>query len=727
MKRKYKLEFWQRFLIGVFIIGAFSFLFLLDKEAYHDEFVYEDRDYYLLEKGDYSIVVSYEGTQKENELIVYTDLEFDEHNERGKELAREKLNLREQILRLTLHLEQDTRGVKFRTTQDNEEKQYLTYIVIQSIQLQNRDGYLLGLLCLLSAFLLAVLGWYLPKEKYTVPLLLVGMGLAASMPLFSSLVMGGDDLGFHTGRIEAIYEGLCAGEFPVYLGSTEMGGFGTLSATMYPQLFLYPFALLRFGRISLMFCYKLLVVCMHIGSAFTSYYSAKHMCKSGKIAFWTSIFYTFSIYRLTNVYFRAALGESLAMVFLPLVIWGMYEVLWGNAGKWYLLTLGVGGVLQSHVLSVEMCAFFLVLELLVWLLSAKKQEPLKRIWAGIKATLLTVSLNAFFLLPFLFFWGENLQCFHMPSEPISDSSVYFSQMFSLFAPYEGKDLGLESTVQEMPHTVGLVMLLGIVLLCAVGGKKEAKDDIKVARRCMIYGVLALFMCSWLFPWDKLQRIEVLEGMITSLQFTWRFMGPASALLSFTTAVGVVHFAEKMDDDRKWIYGVAAVLVLCSTSFFFGMKGSIPMQHSDKVQFNNLGYTDAMYMYYDGESYKALNLNYNREDAYIYTQNGTEVEYSDYKRWGTQLRVTVEPTQQAGDYLVFPFYYYPGYEILVNGETAEVYQLDTRVACQLPLKKADIYVHYKGVPGVQIANGVTVLSVLGILLYPVFRRKKEKVR
>lgn len=31
------------------------------------------------------------------------------------------------------------------------------------------------------------------------------------------------------------------------------------------------------------------------------------------------------------------------MTFLPLVLWGIYEVLWGDCKKWYLLMLGMAG------------------------------------------------------------------------------------------------------------------------------------------------------------------------------------------------------------------------------------------------------------------------------------------------------------------------------------------------------------------------------------------------
>lgn len=736
MKIKYRLTFLHKFLcIVLLFVSVCSFL---NKEAYLKEFTYgvQGIGFPYLQAGEYVLDVCCESAPKSNEIIIYSDDLISDENVPGVELVREKIGKSAGAYRIALELEEDTYNVNLRTACDGEGKNYITGVALQSVQLQNKDNYLVAALCGVLAVLVLLLGWYVPVEKYAEPAVLIVLGLLASIPLFADFMVGGDDLGFHVARLEAVYKGLRAGEFPVYLGSTQMGGFGTLSATMYPQLFLYPFAFLRFAGVSLMLCYKLLLVCVNVCSAFTGYYSVKNICKSDKIAFWASVFFTFSLYRLTNIYFRAALGETLAMVFLPLVLWGMYEVMWGNYKKWYILAIGVSGVLHSHVSSVVMCLLFLITELVVWLVATVRTgrgEMWKRILSGVKAAGITVLLNAFFLVPFLFFSGEDLQCFDMPNK-LSDTVVYFSQMFSMFASAQGADMDPGSTVGEMPHTIGVVFLLGAILLC-MEALREQKEDIafQVGKRCLIYGVMAILLTSWLFPWDAVQKIEILRGAVTSLQFAWRFFAPASLFFSITAAVGLVHFAEKeiVTDstiqrfDRSWVYGLFAALLICSTSYFFTMKGNVPSQYSDKMEFNGYGYTDAMYMYSDGESFKALNLEYNRSDAYISTVYGTEVEYSNLEREGMQLQVDIDVPVDADDYLLFPFYYYPGYEILINGEKAEVLWMAYRVACKLPTDASRIKVSYKGMPTFTVGNIVSVLTVGCIIVYNIVILIKKK--
>ena len=49
-------------------------------------------------------------------------------------------------------------------------------------------------------------------------------------------------------------------------------------------------------------------------------------------------FYLFSGYFLHNSYYRAAVGETLAMIFLPLVFVGVRLITFGDYKKWWVLT-----------------------------------------------------------------------------------------------------------------------------------------------------------------------------------------------------------------------------------------------------------------------------------------------------------------------------------------------------------------------------------------------------
>lgn len=723
MKKKYSLQFAHKFVIGVLIVLAF--LFLMNPRAYVVETKNPEKiTFDFLQAGDYVLELDISQSPAGNEVVVYTEQLTDSRNHPGVEFVRQNVPEGAGLLRIPLHLEQGTYGLEVSFPAGEESGCTVSRVRLQSVQLLCRDHYLMGVLCFAGAALAALLGLFVPAEKYKMPLALLGMALLSCLPLANDVLIQGHDTAFHVTRLEAVYQGLRAGEFPVRIGSVQMAGFGSLSATMYPQMFLYPFALPRFAGVSLMLCYKLLLAAINVGSAFLAYAAAKHICRSDQIGFWTAALYTFSLYRLENVYLRGALGESLAMVFLPLVLWGSYELFWGDRKKWYLLMMGMTGVLQSHVLTFEICILFLAACALFWLVTCRAADKGLRLLDGVKAAAGTVLLNAFFLVPFLYFFGEELQCFDMPND-IAETTLYFTQMFFGFASVEGDSLALGTMEGEMPLTVGTVLLLGAVLFVAAGsGKAEKTREGRVGRFCLGCAAAALVLSSWLFPWGKLQRVSVLREMVTSLQFAWRFLGIASVFLCMVTAIGIKLYEERHED--RWIRAVILVLTLCSTMFFFENMVQTVGQTNDKMAVNGYGYTDSMYMYSDGTGFKAHHLDYGREAAYILSSD-EGAQYSDYSRRGSGLQVNVIPGSGTGS-LRFPLYYFPGYEVSVNGEPVEVYAEDSRVACAMPAQPALVEVRYAGLPGFRTADAVSLVSLLGFAGYRMwkeFHKRRKK--
>ena len=180
----------------------------------------------------------------------------------------------------------------------------------------------------------------------------------ACMPLLWRGVYDGHDLFFHLNRIEGIANGLRNGQFPVRIHSSTLLGYGYAAPEFYPELFLYFPALLRNLGVSLCACVRVFEACIHLATAVSCYLCVRGMMNSRRVAVGASVLYTLCIYRLVNVYTRATLGESLAMVFFPVVMLGLYEVLRRDEKKWPLLALGMTGVCMSHLLSTMFCVLF---------------------------------------------------------------------------------------------------------------------------------------------------------------------------------------------------------------------------------------------------------------------------------------------------------------------------------------------------------------------------------
>lgn len=710
-----------RMIAGFLIL--FGVLVFCKREPYLQIFE-EGRQYHwlsFLQEGQYEIQLTYEGYKPGERIFVYSDSMTDDLNQVGVTLAETVVPEYAGIVALSFTLSDGTHDIF--VTSDSETG-YFAQGKIQSVRLQNRDPYFLLILFSLTGLFFLYGGYRRYFEKHPVPFILTGLGLLVSIPLFSDFLYAGDDIYFHLARIEGIYQALRGGQFPVRVNAVQNKGYGNLSAAMYPSFFLMPFALLRYMKVSLMLCYKSMLVSINIATALISYCSVKKLCNSHKIGMWASILYTFSAYRLNNLYMRCAIGEALAMAFLPLLLWGTYELLWRDERKWYILMLGMTCVIQSHVLSTEICALFMTAELVIWLFSSSRKRFVKRLVSGIKAVVVTALLNAGFLVPFACFSMQDLQCFHMENY-IAEFTAYFTQMFAMFMPVNGTSGSVGSTQEEMALSAGLILLLGAVLFCVNQMRDRESDGRmgKIGRRCFAYGVVGLFLSSWLFPWSRLLEMEWFKTLSSPLQFPWRFLGIASVFLCVVTAIAIETVHGKL---QNYVKLLVIGLTICSTGYCFDMLCQQKEALGDKMEIEAVSLSDSMYMYYISDQFEAWHLQLSRDEARITCLDSSEVSYSDYEKRGMSIRVTTQNPGDAEDLLVFPLCYFPGYVIEVDGERVETKIHSSpipMVACDLPEQTAHITVAYEGLWIFKVGDVISLVTAGSLAAAAVLKRRK----
>jgi hypothetical protein len=674
--------------------------------------------YAFLQAGDYVLEITYTDVPANGRVIVSSQALVDEQNRQGVVFAEAEFPEEEGNMSVSFHLEEGTESVMV-SSDVGEGAAVFDQITLQSVGLLDRDNYFLGGVFILLAVILFFCGQKLLCAGSRIPLLLLGIGIAASWPLMNDSLKWGHDISFHLARIEGLYQGMKAGAFPVRINPIQLEGFGYLSAAMYPQLFLYPVAMLRFFGVSAMLCYKILLFCISIATAYLSFYSVKGITKSEKTGLLAAVLYTFATYRLNDLYTRAAVGEALAMVFFPLIAWGIYEVLWGEWKRWYLLALGMTGVLQSHILSTEMCLFFLILVCLFRLFAGEKTGLLKRIVGGLLAAGMVVVWNIGLWLPILFYSGEGLQVYGSNND-LSLSTAYFSQMFTFFSEAIGPNKVSGYTQGEMPLSVGGIFLVcSALLIAALHGRKKAEFSPaeKAGYFSLWMGGLALVLSSFVFPWQQLQKIEVLNQMITPVEFVWRFLAIASFLLCLSGSVGITAFQERMGN-VKWPVPVVVAILLCSTAYYFDRISYTVEDMADKMAIAGIDDSSTSEYLYEESDLS----DFHREDATIRCSNGSQVAYTDYHKRGTSVSVCVLPGKvEAGAKLIFPLYGYTGYGVWVNGNQVDWERLDSRVACDLPLVKSVIEIRYLGPSAFAVADVIGWIGVVGSIAFVVVRK------
>lgn len=525
----------------------------------------------------------------------------------------------------------------------------------------------------------AILGSVRSKAIAAGLLLLI---LLTSYPLTLGYPISGDDTDFHMGRIEGMAESFREGQIPQRLNPVFFEGYGYANPVFYGELFLTVPAVMRLAGFRLTTCYMAYTFLINVLTCLLSYYCFSRISGKKEIGLAVSCLYCLAPYRLMDVYCRSAAGEYTAMAFLPLVFWGMYRIYaWDTDTPEYRrsflpLLAGLSGIMQSHTLTGEMTAAFVLLTCVVF---CKRTFQKKRFLELLKAAGGTILVNAWFLVPFLDLAlsvpVKSLQAVHF--RPIQEQGAFWAQIIGLFvSSLRNTALPSQGIVGEMPFTVGTSLLAG-QFLCAfmlsarkqLAGKSRAADDPegKGSAACggrgyAVCGIFALamaFLASWMstvhFPWDGIaRRIPVLALPITSLQYPWRLLTMAVLFGAAATGIGLGYLKEYLGK-----YYIPVLTTLIAFSVIGGMYiMQTPMQSNFPYTSNNLKKVDSCV----SGGYEEY-LPVESEGSFIHTHLGMEViggvKVLDYQKKGCAVWLEVDATEGQGD-VILPLLTYKGY-------------------------------------------------------------------
>ncbi|MBR5303031.1 MAG: glycosyltransferase family 39 protein [Clostridia bacterium] len=482
--------------------------------------------------------------------------------------------------------------------------------------------------------------------------------LFASMPLLWKGVYDGHDLFFHLNRIEGIAAALRAGQFPAAIHASTLLGYGYAAPQFYPEFFLYLPAVMRNLGVSLAACVRIFEMLIHLATACACYFAARAVINSRRTALGATMLYTLCSYRLANMYVRATLGESLAMIFFPLLIWALYETLWHNEKRWPLLALAMTGICLSHLLSTLFAAGLCVLCALLCAVRLVRQP--RRILACIKAALITILCCACFLVPFFDYTHAGINT--SVALTAYDHVLHPGALFVGF-PGAGETLSYEAL--DFSYTVGVVPGLAMVLGCAMlivrlymQGRKKTQQDRLTLLLLLLGGML--FLCATkAFPWEFVCHLpRRYSFLFQQIQYPWRLVGVGCAPLAFAGAWGY------MRDEAHRTHALCLIAALCVIFAGYSMQmfvQDVPLLQ--KEDFCDTRIEQYEYTYELTEKGTLVPGEITALDAPEYTISG-------YKKQGTNLSFVVDAPQGLSS-LEVPLLYYPGYHAAANGEPLRV--------------------------------------------------------
>lgn len=670
-----------------------------------------------LKAGDYSILIDStswgSGNYFEIVDILYSDGEkieekvlFSSQYEKGVARNTYYFSLDEEAASVYIRSYQVDGELSLSEYRLNSEKPYYT------------DTYFLALLWIVCiGIFFWKFSWFTSgKGRYI--LVICAVGIIVSLPLFTDFMGNGHDLFYHLQRVNGVAKSIILKDhFPIRVNTAFNYGYGQVNPIMYPELFLYiPGALCALG-VSLLISIKFFLVLINLATGIIGFYSIRTVAKE-RTAFAFSIIYMLAPYRLNNLYARFALGEFLAMTFLPVLFVGIWHIVRGNYKKWWMGMIGCCCVLQAHLLTTEMSILFTAGFVL---LNFRFLLDKNRILAALKAVILSVGLNLWYLIPLIQFMGYNFRLVESPKN-LAENGVYFSQMFStIYSPEGDKVIG--STYHDMALSVGLTLLIGILafLLYRKAITKGKDDKEKFLHCCLILGAVAMYMASWLFPWQIIYQSDALAKLFGIIQFSWRFLVFVTLFFSIITA----YVLEWSWDNKRilgYVISICAVYSMVVLTNGYTYENETALKNKFDQAYETYTYTGFYEMDY--------NIRKLEERKNIVTLNkDADLKIENYIQKGTNLSFDFNLENKSSGYVMsFPYYNYGFYKVRLNGNEIPTFSDELNlVAIQLPDGIEDGHIELKySERKLYMAGDAATLATLGfIVVWLILKRRNAK--
>ncbi len=546
-------------------------------------------------------------------------------------------------------------------------------------------------------------------------LILFSIGIIFAF-LNTDVIARGDDGYFHYMRFLGIKQAINDGNFPDYINYIYLNGYGYASNIFYPDFMLVPFSYLAnyIGNIE---SYKLMLIFSNLLCGFLTFYAVKGITKDKNIAILSAILYTFCFYRIHDFFSRAALGEGLAFSFIPLVFYGLYEILYRDYRKWYLLTIGMTLITLTHILS----SMLVIVVILIIAVFSYKQLFIekKRILYGILSVCVYACLIAFFLLPMIEYLASDTFLVELKSsrtmkDNLSSSPEVILGLFAGVSSYNGSHSNF-----------------GIALTIVLFSRVFISDQNKLIKSADILsciGLIIIIMNMSFFPWNYYPF-----KWLDFAQFPWRLLQIGSFLFACSGSVYIIELTRKNNKGRIIILGIITgltILIIGSQSIYYkkellNKELGIISSTVDPIElgsrFNTYSGKKVIsgvneYLPLPIEVFSVADLIKN--DDIISNNKNTIINNYSNKKGVIQFDVeTVGNT-----ILSIPKIYYKGYKATLNGEKIRVNKSNDALI-ELKIKESgNVKVFYESTLIMKVSYVISLITFIVLCFYLIYYKR-----
>lgn len=555
-----------------------------------------------------------------------------------------------------------------------------------------------------------------PKKNINLFVLLLLISIVPIWSIFRPGTYQAGDLHTHVAQLISFYNNLSQGIFIPRWAGELCGKFGCPIFEFYYLLPYYIGSIFHFVGFSILTSIKLVLALSFIFSGMTMYLWAKE--EFGKIpGFVASVFYLFAPFHLIDVHFRGSAGEVLSFVFIPLVFLFAKRII-ESVGKFsfVLETAMVILLLLSHSsTAIVVLPLVSIYSLILWLFNKKKN---------------VYSIISFFLSVFFALFIASI--YWLPALTEVKNSWFGLFTFGSFKPFweyifSPSRFGFlfQGNHGELRLIVGYFHLILVGLAIIYLFKNKFKGKIKYLLMFFVISFFALFYMMLKVSAPIWGKVSILNSFI----MVWRLLVPIAFITSAISAIIVLKVKNIA------VVSILVYLVIVSTLLNWGNRKMVPAS-PNPIALESENYTeyfeknDQIYMQKVNKATLIKNSIYN-----TYT-NYQPINFIK----GSGLYMQVLRRNQEHEYIIKALsevevrentLYFPGWKVFVDNKEVKFDfknkdpESFNKITFKLPKGLYLVNVRYVDTPIRTIAKNITILSILGYLLYVtiVIRAKK----
>lgn len=532
--------------------------------------------------------------------------------------------------------------------------------------------------------------------KYTTFIILLALSILPLVDLVSPGLPITHDGQDHIARIANFYQNLEEGNIiPRWAGNLNWG-YG------HPILmFLYPlpsymasfFHVLGFNFVD---STKIVFAVSFVLSGLSMYLFMKQIV--GKYeALLSAVLYIYAPYRFVDLYVRGAIGEHVAFIFPPLVLYFIYKL--SKEYKWYYSVGGAlsiaGFILGHNAISLMFLPIFIAYTL--YLLISQKNKKSLIIKVG-SIFILGFGVASFFWIP-AFFEGK------YTLRDIVTKGGYLTRFVDfkdfLYGKWDYGGTGV-FTVQ-----IGIIQWVLTVTAIVLLFLKKTKHTI------LLGGLLLIFAASLFIMTPQAMPIWVVITTLQKFQFPWRFLSVSVFVTAMIAGLVVNSLPKKY---ALYVCVIGVVLTLFFTKDYWYAK---EYKERDESFYTSIykGTTDT------GESAPIWSIRFMEKEptSRIAVLEG-EAQIFERQRTSTIHKYTIKAENSAR--IIENTLYFPGWHVYANGVEIPIQFQDQNhhgiITFTIPKGENSVDIIFKETKLRGISNMITLTTLVILCIYSILK-------